>query len=202
MSISNIRNIKKPEDLRQYLKDNDNILKYIENGKDVGDAKSGDYGKVWLIGESHVLKVTTDEVEMELAEELNKKKTKGFLRIIECTTLPKFQIRIQERCYPITDRKQFLKLPEALKETFENVDKNYDEFKKEIAKEIKSKSTIGNIVSGSSIDDIKDTFDFLERINHDYEKFNIKSVDEFLEIDLNEGNIMKRKDGTIVAIDF
>jgi hypothetical protein len=198
MSIEDIHHIKTFKDVRKYIKDNKKMLKHFKQmDKYGGLAGSGDYGKVWVVNNRLVLKITTEPIEIEHANMLLGHPTKGFLRIYQSVETEKFQLRLQELCFPIKNRDLFLKLPNSAKEIIEDTVEDYSSFRKS-AEEIFARHHID--VSKLDEKDYKDTFDFLSRLLSDYTKFNLP--DDFEDLDLNSGNIMKRKDGTIVAVDF
>lgn len=202
MPINDIRNIKSYNDIKEFIKDNKQIMKFFRISKEFGGLMgSGDYGVVWELSNNNrvVLKVTTDKIEMEIAEKLYANKTEGFLRIYACETLDNIQIRIQDRCEPLKSSDHTAKVVNYGMNVYTN-GMNYDDFKNQTIDIIK-KTPMGD----SYVDDLTEkefgsAFDLLGRLYNDWEKLNLP--DEFEDYDFNEGNIMKTKAGKYVAIDF
>lgn len=108
-AVEDIRHITSWEDIKKIF--GNKIQNYPGINKQF---KKGFYGRLWkLKGTNLTLKITTNREEMETANLIKGKDTKGFLKIYEIVevdshkynerTIPKLQLRIQELCYPIKD---------------------------------------------------------------------------------------------------
>lgn len=203
MSVNDIRNIKTYDDIKNFIKDNKQIMKFFKDSKSLGGLMgSGDYGIVWELSNNNrvVLKVTTDSVEMDIAEQLYAKKTKGFLRIYACETLDKIQIRIQDRCEPLKSTDYTAKLVNYGQNVYDN-NMDYEDYKNQTIGVIKNTPSGGeDFINDITERQLEDSFDLLNRLYDDYKRINLP--DEFEDYDFNAGNIMKTKDGRYVAIDF
>ena len=224
-TVDKISHIRTWEDIKNVFKDG--LDKYPGI---TGNSKQGDYGRMWKIkGEPLALKITTDPVEMEVADEVfTKGSLKGFLTIYEVVNLdphthngkkiPKLQLRIQELCYPIKELGRSAKniryknfLIDIVKGNYEgNFDQgtftktsDFDPFFRALAT---LKGTLAqDIGTKQDLQQALTPFlvqyvELLRRLASDIQQ--LPSVENLDEVDANNTNIMQDTKGTWKLIDF
>jgi hypothetical protein len=192
-SVQSLTHLQTWEDLKNWVKENSKILIKLDQYSGIeGDPKKGAYGLVWKIkGQNLVLKVTTDQMEMEIAKKITGKNTQGFAKILfseiitekehKGSKIPPVMVRIQELCYddPELDSTWVDRLLADILEEGKDKEELIDLYRHPLTLEI---------------------IELIEKVDQDLNK--VGSVAEAGNLDIYRKNIMRDIKGKLKVVDF